>query len=150
MSKFERLMSVFDEFHNHLGGETNDVIAKLRVGWASAKCDYEEMLASKAVTRSAIAQGLEQGIREMPQILQELPEPTRSRANHALMASINRHAPDIHAKDQERLAKVVQRGRIRSESEYYLVRHQIDLLEGLPAESARLAVLYKLEGSFKG
>jgi hypothetical protein len=150
MSKFERLMSVLDEFHTQLGDETNDDMTKLRIGWASAKRDYEEALASKSATKSAIAQGLEQGIRELPQILQKLPEPTRSRANLALIESIKRHAPDIQAKDQERLAKVVQRGRIRSESEYYLVRHQIDLLEGLPAESSRLAVLYKLEGIFNG
>jgi hypothetical protein len=150
MSKFERLMSVFDEFHALLGDETHDVIAKLRAAWTSAKRDYEEALATKAVTKSGIAQGLEQGIRELPLILQKLPAQTRSRANHALTASIERHAPEMQAKDQERLEKVVQRGRIRSESEYYLVRHHIDLLEGLPTESARLAVLYKLEGGFNG
>lgn len=150
MSKFERLTAVFDDFHSQLEGETHDMIVKLRAVWASAKSDYARALAARTVTKSAIAQGLEQGVRELPLILQSLPDQIRSRANRALSASIGRHAPDMQARDQARLAKVVERGRIRSESEYYLVRHEIDVLEESRTEAPALAKLYELEASFMG
>ena len=150
MTKFDRLSAVFDDFHSQMSEETDELIIKLRVGWVGAKHDYEQMLSARTATKSVIAQGLEQGIRELPLVFQSLPAEKRALANRALSFSVHRHAPDFPIKDQERLTKVFERGSIRTEAEYYLIRHQIDVLEGSPKDSLTLAKLYELESKFHG
>lgn len=150
MTKFERLSAVFDDFHSQMIVETDELLIHLRVGWVSAKRDHEQMLSARTVTKSAIAQGLEQGLRELPLAFQKLPPEKRALANRALSSSVHRHAPDMLIKDQERLSKVLARGKIRTEAEYHLIRHQIDALEGIPENSSTLAKLYELEGKFHG
>ncbi len=149
MTKFDRLTAVLDDFHHQLATEPNEVFGKLRHAWAAAKQDYANALAMGAVTKSAIASGLEQGIRETPLVLCSLPKEVRVSANRALALAINRHAPDFHKKDQERLAKIISRGSVKSEAEYHLVRHQIDVLEVTIGEASTLSTLYALENGFQ-
>ena len=149
MTKFDRLTAVLDEFHQQLGNEQHEFIVRLNESWENAKRDYVLALEAGVVTKSAIASGIEQGIRETPLLLRVLPEQLRSFANQALSSALQRHAPDLQAKELERLRKIIERGKIKGESEYYLVRHHIDALEGMPGESALLPALYKLEDAFQ-
>jgi predicted urease superfamily metal-dependent hydrolase len=149
MTKFDRLTAVLDDFHRQLETEQHEFIVRLRQGWASAKRDYAKALQARAVTRSVIASGIEQGIRETPMLLQALPEHVRVFASQALSSALQRHAPDLHAKDLERLNKIVAKGKIKGESEYHLVRHHIDTLEGTAEGSALLSTLYALEDAFQ-
>lgn len=149
MTKFDRLTAVLDEFHRQLEGEQHEFIVRLRAGWALAKRGYSQALQTGTVTKSVIASGIEQGIRETPLLLQALPEQVRVAASQALSSALQQHAPDVQAKEIERLEKIVARGKIKRESEYYLVRHHIDALEGTPGDSALLSTLYALEDAFQ-
>lgn len=149
MSKFDRLTAVLDDFHDQLAQEPHELIGRLRNAWESSKQEYAKVLAAGSVTKSVIASGLEQGLCETPLVLQSLPKEVRIASNRALASAITRHAPDFRAKDQERLAKIIARGAIKSESEYYLVRHQIDVLEDANSDTSMLSTLYALEHGFQ-
>lgn len=148
MTKFDRLTAVLNDFHQLLENEQHELIVRLNESWEKAKQDYKLALEAGVVTKSAIASGLEQGIRETPLLLRTLPEQIRSLANQALSSALQRHAPDLYSKELERLQKIIARGRIKSESEYYLVRYHIDALEGTPSDSNLLSSLYALEDAF--
>ena len=47
------------------------------------------------------------------------------------------------------MKKVLARGKIRSETEFYCVRHEIDVLEGEPSRRKELVNLYALVDAFE-
>lgn len=147
-SKYDQLCAVFELFHSELGKLPDDLAVRLCKNWHEAKRFYADALASRKATRSKLASGLEQGLREMPQILSTLPAISRQAALKALAGALQVEYPGFLQQDQERLAKIRGRKVIRSESEYYLVRHNIDLLEGSNT-SAELAELYALVDHYR-
>ena len=82
-------------------------------------------------------------------LLKSIPPEARKRAIEALSAAIVARYPDFLAKDAERLARIRARGAIRSENEYYLVRHHVDLLELRPHQEEELRLLYELIDRFE-
>jgi hypothetical protein len=108
-----------------------------------------EILNEAGASRSNVASGMEQGLRDMSFMLPQKPELRRACAA-AFRSSVNAHYPDFFKKDEARLARVLARGRVRSESEWYLVRHRIDEIEGDKAHESDLAKLYKLVDEFEG
>jgi hypothetical protein len=102
------------------------------------------------VPRSALAAGLEQGLRDIPMLLQSISPEARKSAAQALAEATSTNFPDFLAKDAERLAKIKARGSIRSENEYFLIRHQVDLLEGKPTQEQEILLLYELVEKFEG
>ena len=87
---------------------------------------------------------MEQALREVPMILSSLESGERKLAAGALSAALAAHYPDFIAHDVERLNKIKARGFIRGEKEYYLVRHQIDVLEAVPGHGTELKRYYAL------
>ena len=67
----------------------------------------------------------------------------------ALQDAISSEYPEFLAQDQQRLEKVLSRGRIRTEAEFYLVRHQLDLLEGVQGSEAALDKMYALIAAYE-
>ena len=63
--------------------------------------------------------------------------------------ALREHLPSFAAEQDERLAKVVARGSIRSEREFYLVRHAIDNAESGMQPPAELSSLYSLVERFE-
>jgi hypothetical protein len=122
-------------------------IQRLVSNWRSVRLQYAEFKGK--VKPSDLAGGLEQGLRETPQILQSLDPVVRERAMVALRTAVTRHYPGFVAKEQEWLEGALKRGRIINESEYYLLRHAIDELEGTESNPNRLQRLYKLCGEFE-
>jgi len=59
-----------------------------------------------------------------------------------------REFPEYFAKIVASREKVIERGKIRSEDEYYLIRDYIDDLEGQPEPPELLKTLYMLVDSF--
>ncbi len=144
--KLTKLVAVFDQFH-HAIARLDDPMAKRIVdGWAGIRHQYVE---PSGVPRSAFAAGMEQGLREIPELLQSMHPEARRDAVHALAAATSVHYPEFLAKDAERLAKIKERGLIRGDNEFHLVRHQIDLLEGEPNQNEELQLLYTLLDRFE-
>ncbi len=59
-----------------------------------------------------------------------------------------REFPEFFAKLASKREKIIARGKIRSEDEYYLIRDHIDYIESVPELAEQLDKLYKLVDEF--
>jgi len=100
-------------------------------------------------TSSQIVAGLEQGLREMPALIDDVDVQWRAAVSKALHDAVAAEYPEFLQIETARLEKIVARGKIRTKAELYLVRHQIDVLEGEPELPAGLGRLYALVGAFE-
>jgi hypothetical protein len=73
----------------------------------------------------------------------------RMQAAKALGVAIATHYPEFNEKEQARLEKIKARGRTRGESEFYLARHQVDVLEGNVQRTQELREWYALVDEFE-
>lgn len=100
-------------------------------------------------TSAQIATGLEQGLREMPALVGEVDIHWRGAVSKALHDAIAAEYPEFLHLETARLEKVMARGKIRTEAEFYLVKHWIAVLEGEPELSGQLRGLYALVETFE-
>lgn len=144
--KLAKLVAVFDQFHASVAQLDDPTAKRLAESWAALRHEY---VSPTGAPRSAFATGMEQGLREMPMAMQRLPPRLRTRAAQALANAISAHCPEFLVKEEQRLAKIKARGHIRSESEFHLVRHHVDVLEGEPDREQELRQLYELVNRFE-
>ncbi len=110
---------------------------------------WEEVIKKDpTVTRSQIAAGLEQGLRELSMIVAGQPDEIRPAVVSAYREALEAEYPDFLEKDRQRLARVLERGRIKSESEYYLVQYRLDEIEGSGKHEDELQLLYRLMDNY--
>jgi hypothetical protein len=100
-------------------------------------------------TSSQIIAGLEQGLREMPGLIGGVDSQWRGAVSKALHDALTAEYPEFLQLETARLEKVMARGKIRTEAEFSLVRHRIDVLEGEPELAAELKSLYALVEAFE-
>ena len=94
---------------------------------------FEEIMKEDpSVTRSEIAGGLEQGIRDLAMMLPAQDPAIRSAALAAFRDALQSEYPEFLEREKERLAKVLARGHVRSENEWYLLQSRLDEIEGDP------------------
>lgn len=141
-----KLVAVFDQFHEAITRLDDPTAKRLVENWAAIRHQYLE---PAGASRSVLASGMEQGLRETPMLLQSMRPEARKYAVQALAAAALAHYPDFINKDAERLAKIKARGFIRGESEFHLVRHHVDLIEGNPNQEEELRLLYELMDQFE-
>ena len=141
-SRLRSLVAFYDAFHQALQREADPQAQKLCASWASVKPQY--VGSSSAGTPSQLAAGLEQGLRELPMLFKPMSARCRAAASQALASALHEHLPSFAAKQDERLAKLVARGSIRSEREFYLVRHAIEIAESDMQPPPVLSALYSL------
>ena len=146
IDKLTKLIAVFDQFYSAIGLLGDSVAKQLAGNWVSVRNRY---VSPEGAPRSAFAAGMEQGLRETPMLLRSMRPEARKVSADALAAAITAHYPGFLAKDAARLEKIKARGFIRSENEFYLVRHHVDVLEGELGREAELARLYELVGRFE-
>jgi hypothetical protein len=146
-TKFEVMFDVFERFYGDLAKLSDPVARKLCQNWYALRPQY--LRPPPGVKRSQLAQGLEQGLREMPLLFQSLTKQDRAAAAKAYHSALESEYPAFLASERERLAKVVGRGRIAGESEFHLVRHAIDFGEGGTTDPNTLGKLYGLVDAFQ-
>jgi len=100
-------------------------------------------------TSSQIVAGLEQAVREAPRLIQEVGEQWRGEVSRAFRHALTLECPEFLTSNDKRLKKLKDRGSIRSESEFYLVRDQIDAFEGVPGQEDELKRLYALVDAYE-
>ena len=147
-TKYDKLFNVFEQFHASIPELSDRRLSELRDAWILAKTKYEEFL-SAGESKSRLAAGLEQGLREMPLLLADLETKSRSQAVAALRSAVLRFYPEFAVKETERLEEILNAGKIRGESQFYLVRHRIDELEGSSDSGTLLSELYRLVDEFE-
>jgi len=144
--KLTKLVAVFDQFYRDIAQLDDPVAQRLVENWATIRNRYLE---PASLCRSALAAGMEQGLRDTPEFFLSMSSAARKRASLALSAATASHYPDSLRKDAERLVKIKDRGSIRGENEFYLVRHRVDVLEGEPSLTDELHLLNRLIDKFE-
>ena len=146
--KLEKLIAVYEHFAQEIETIPDPWASKLAKQSNSVRAAVERALGKEpGATRSQFAAGLEQGLRDTPDFIAMISPEWRAQVAKALNHAVKTAYPEFIAKDAERLKKIQARGRIRTESEYYLIRHKIDVLEGT-SDTDLLTELYKLADSF--
>ena len=73
----------------------------------------------------------------------------RANVARALSAAVQAEHPTFFSAQEERLSSIIEKGRISSESQFMLVRHALDLLEGIEQEGVRMRKLYSLVDQYE-
>lgn len=145
--KLSKLVALYDDLHIGLAKVEDERALRLCESWKKIRPMYAEPTGKHP--RSALATGMEQGLRETPMLLKSLPSGMRMQAAKALDTAIATHYPEFNEKEQARLEKIKARGKIRSEREFYLARHQVDVLEGNVQRAEELPKWYALVDNFE-
>jgi hypothetical protein len=145
--KLSKLVAVYDEFQLALNSLEDGKATLLRENWPKVRGAYANPIVG--MPRSALAAGMEEGLRETPMLFRSMEPVARAIVGKALAMAIETHYPEFASKDAARLEKIVNREYIRGENEYYLVRHRIDVLEGDETRLPELGQWYVLIEKFE-
>ncbi len=150
-SRFDVYSIVYDRFNDELLKCNDPHAATLARGWVDAKAKFANWLSdpAKKVSRSSMASGIEQGLREIPMLLSGVPAPIGERLIKAFRQILQEEAPDFLSGDSDKLMRIVKRGRLRNEREYHLVRHRLDEIEGHSEHYDETAILLGPLDSFE-
>jgi hypothetical protein len=150
-TKSEKLFAAYARFAQAISG-IPDLKARELAMVASGVPAFVAEVRSRVPkpTNSQIATGLEQCLREMPDLVGGVDIQWRAAVSKALHDAVAAEYPEFLRLEAARLEKVLTRGKIRTEAEFYLVRHRIDVLEGEPELPAELQRLYALVEVFEG
>jgi len=147
-SKLEKLIAVYELFSQEIWAIPDPWASKLAKQSNAVRAATERTLGKEpGATKSQFAAGLEQGLRDTPDFIALISPEWRAQVAKSLNHAIQTAYPEFLAKDAERVNKIRARGKIRTESEYFLIRHKIDVLEGI-GDTDLLTELYALVDSF--
>lgn len=149
--KFEKLADVYAQLGAEFRFSGHAQLMELADAWAKSLSQMRAMIgeAKRGVNRSALAAGLEQGLRETPLVLASLPEIERNSALKAFRRIVQTNVPNFFQEEREAREKVIVRGKIKNEREWYLLRHRVDEIEGDASQTSELAELYKLLDAYE-
>jgi hypothetical protein len=150
MSKLEKLCVAYEQFGRALRempADTPEAVVRMCTDIRGFVASARER--TPRPTPSQIAAGLEQGWREMLDMLSDVPREQRSAIAKAWFVACENAYPEFLADEERQLARVLERGKIRTEAEFYRIRHEVDVLEGQPDKQSELHRLYALIGDFE-
>ena len=150
MSKLEKLCEAYEAFERAISDIPDVKVSKLcgPVG-GIRKFVADARARTPRPTPSQIAAGLEQGWRETPSLIQGVEAQWRPILTKAWHDATRSAYPDFLANERQRLEKVIERGKIRTEAEFYRIRHEVDLLEGEADSTVQLNRLYALIDAYE-
>ncbi|MCZ2498110.1 hypothetical protein GN316_15195 [Xylophilus sp. Kf1] len=150
MTKIEKLCAAYEEFGRAIAAVPGERAKSLADSSADVRAFVAKALSnSPKPTPSQVAAGLEQGWRETPRLIQGIGVEWRSKVAEAWFTATSNNYPEFLTKEGDRLQMIVTRGKIRTEAEFYLVRHEIDVLEGQGDKAQVLPGLYKLADEYE-
>ena len=147
-TRYDKLLATYEDLVAEISGVQDPLISGFCSSWESTRKAYEQALQSGA-TKSQIASGMEQGLRELPMLFREAGGKQRAQLLAILHIAVVKNFPEFFSKDALLLASIVKRRKIRNAREYYSVRHRIDELEGEASSLGECQLLYKLVEQFE-
>ncbi|VWX56074.1 conserved hypothetical protein [Burkholderiales bacterium 8X] len=150
MTKVEKLCAAYEQFGLSLKGMHADVPEAV-IRMCSEVRGFVEAARERTPKpkSSQIAAGLEQGWREMLDLLSAVSKERRRAVADAWFAACEHAYPEFLSADSARRARVLERGKIRTEGEFYRVRYEVDVLEGQPDKKSEPHRLYALIDAFE-
>lgn len=151
-TKYDRLLAVNKKLGENFSEIDHPGMQYLAKLFGNAGEDSFEEIKRKepSVTRSQIAAGMEQGIRDLSMMLPAQDPEIRSSALSAFRNALESEYPEFIEQDKQRLAKVFSRGHIRTENEYYLLQSHLDGIEGDPEHEEETKELWRLMDNYAG
>ena len=144
-TKLEKLVAVYECFGNAISVIPDEWAEKLSKSSKSVSVMYSSVTSGeRKINRSEMASGLEQGLRDTPDFIAMVSPQWRVQVAKSYRLAIEQKYPEFLAEDEQKLIKIRERGRINTESEYYLVRHLVDVHEGNLVSAPLLHELYLL------
>lgn len=91
MSKFDVYMKAYQELKIEFQSLEDERVQMLLEAWEISFTQIEGFLRTKQVTKSQMVSGLKQGLREIPEIISDLPSPSKelALAKYERVMSIN-------------------------------------------------------------
>ncbi|MFS2032774.1 hypothetical protein ACEN8I_02010 [Polaromonas sp. CT11-55] len=149
-SKSEKLLAVYARFAQAISAIPDEKAWELALVATGVPTFVAEARPQGAKpTSSQVVSGLEQGLRDMLDLIGEVDSQWRGAVSKALHDAVAAEYPEFLLLEAARLGKVVARGKIRTEAEFHLVRHRIDVLESEPELPEALGKLYALVGTYE-
>lgn len=149
MTKTDRLLAAYEHFGAAIAAVPDKRAQDLYRSSAGAREFVADVRTRHPkTTTSQVGAGLEQGLRETPQLIQAIAPEWRAFVSRAFHDALTQEYPAFIVLEDERLKKVLARGKIRSEAEFYRVRHEIDVIEGELSRRSELANLYALVDAY--
>jgi len=142
------LVGIYDRIYEKISPMDDKLNSIYRNSWQVSRGKYFDIIDGRitGVKISSLVNGLEQGLMEFPAIINSLPFEARERAEKIYYDEINSAAPDFF--DKNKIRAVIERGSIKMDSEFYMVRAEIDRMERC-GDSDKLAYLDKLTGDYE-
>jgi hypothetical protein len=149
MTKTEKILAAYERFGAAIASIPDTHAQRLHRTSAGVRDFVAQACAREPkVTPSQACAGLEQGLRETPELIQAVAPEWRGAVGKAFYDALSHDYPEFLILEAERLKKVLLRGKIRSEAEYHRVRHEIDVVEGDPSRQGELKELHDLIDAF--
>lgn len=98
ITKFDRLMKVYSDLATELKSIENELVKAILDSWSKSFKQMDSFLQTKEVQRSQMNSGLEQGLRDLPDLFSDLPQPEKDRALSILMRVVNAALPGFYKK----------------------------------------------------
>lgn len=95
MAKFDKCMKAYLELRDEFKKLENETIQDLVKSWDLSFKQIEGFLTSKKVTKSQMVSGLEQGLREIPELIADLPNPIKEMALSKYNQVVSKTIPDL-------------------------------------------------------
>ena len=145
-TQFDALTAAYDRFCAELTKYSDPNADALAQSWHRARTQYAEWLhqPGSKVTRSKLASGMKQGLRDMRLMLQACSKEVREPLLSSFRRIVEEEVPGFFSFESQRVARILVRGRLRNEDEWDLVRHRVDEIEGDEAQKEELTRLYQL------
>lgn len=148
-TKLQKLVAAYERFGAEIAGVPDAWAERLHIVSSGVAGFASDNLSRRDTKPGELAAGLEQGLRETPDLSAAVAPEYRPKVAAAFYRAVTAEYPDFFNKDAKRLDKVLARGRIRTEPEFYLVRHFLDTLEGVPQATSTVQQLYELLGAYE-
>jgi len=132
--KLEILIKTYEELSEEFGKFNDAQLESIIASWSVSLNQINEWLNDPdcSVKSSQIVSGFEQGLRELPSLLYELPAKIRPQSIRVLYQVVSCHLPEFYEKQKAHLEAIILKGKIKDENEWYLVRLRMDEIEGKP------------------
>lgn len=95
MTKFDKLMKVYQELMLEFKELDSDLITNILDSWSTSFSQMEQYLENKQIRKSQMNSGLQQGLKELPDLLSDLPDKERGIALLKLYKVMNKNIPDF-------------------------------------------------------
>lgn len=149
-TKLQKILAVYERFGADIAQIPDEWAQKLHSTSIGISSSVELILSGHDAPKpSHVSAGLEQGLRETPAIIAAVAAEWRPAVAKAFRDAISAEFPEFLDQDTRRMERVLARGKIKTESEFHLVRHLVDTLEADPSAAGRVEVLFSLLDAYE-